>query len=162
MNRLRFQTRGLAEPLRRSPCRRTEQALHAFGTEDHQDRVHERCLADSWPSGDDHHPIRENRFQCFPLTGGEHFASALLTPCDRLLEWKPKFNPGPHPMRRRLSYCWLTRPANLRQARGDAVQDARNDNCSFRACWRQSHTRWSRKGWHHGSNRAPLAHFTSR
>jgi len=45
VDRLRFQARCLGEPLRRPSGRSAQQALHALGSQDHQDRVHERGLA---------------------------------------------------------------------------------------------------------------------
>jgi hypothetical protein len=74
VDRLRFHARGLREPLRRPSGRGAEQALHSLGTQDHQDRVDERRLADARPSRDDHDPVPENRFQRLTLGGGERFA----------------------------------------------------------------------------------------
>ena len=86
VDRLRLQARGLGEPLRRPSSWSTQQALHALGTQDHQDRVHQRRLSDARSSGDDYDPVRENRFQRLALAGGESFPCPLLAPRDRLLE----------------------------------------------------------------------------
>jgi len=63
-----------------------QQALHALGTQDHQDRVHQRRLAHARTSGDDDDPVPENRLQRLALAGGESFPCPLLAPRDRLLE----------------------------------------------------------------------------
>ena len=74
VDRLRFHARGLREPLRRPSGRGAEQALHSLGTQDHQDRVHQRRLAHAWSAGDDYDPVPGNRFQRLALGGGERFA----------------------------------------------------------------------------------------
>jgi hypothetical protein len=45
VDRLRFQASGFGQPLRRPSGRGAQQALHTLGTQDHQDRVHQRRLA---------------------------------------------------------------------------------------------------------------------
>src|ERR1019366_4603066 len=54
---LRFHARGLREPLRRPSGWGAQQALHALGTQDHQDRVHERGFSDAGPSSDDDYTV---------------------------------------------------------------------------------------------------------
>jgi AAA domain len=49
--------------------RGAEQALHSLGTQDHQDRVYERCLAHPRSSSDDHDPVSEDGFQRLVLAG---------------------------------------------------------------------------------------------
>jgi hypothetical protein len=83
---LRFQARGLGEPLRRPSGRGAQQALHALGAQDHQDRVHERRLADARSSRDDDHSVPQNRLQRFALAGSERLPSLALAPCDGLVE----------------------------------------------------------------------------
>ncbi len=96
VDRLRFQARGLGEPLRRPSGRGAQQALHALGTQDHQDRVHQRRLAHARSSRDDHDPVRQNRLQRLALAGGERLARLPLAPRDRLVEINRRIE-GCHP-----------------------------------------------------------------
>jgi hypothetical protein len=86
MNRLRFQARGLREPLRRPSGWGAQQALHALGTQDHQDRVHQRRLTHARSAGDDDYTVGHNRFQRLALAGGESVPCPLLAPRNSLLE----------------------------------------------------------------------------
>jgi hypothetical protein len=60
VNGLCFQSSGFRQPLRRPSSRRTEEALYLLGTQYHQNRVHQRGLAHTRPSGDDYYAIRHS------------------------------------------------------------------------------------------------------
>src|ERR1035438_7929905 len=67
-------TRRLRQTLRRSASGRTQQAFHALGPENRQDRIHQGRLAHAGTTGNDHYPAGESRLEGAPLAGSQCLA----------------------------------------------------------------------------------------
>ena len=91
MDGLRFETGGLAHPLRGPPGRSAKQVFHALGRQDAQDRVDDRRLADARPAGN-HRDLRgERRPDGIGLAACQREPGSLFHPGQRLV----RIDPGP-------------------------------------------------------------------
>ena len=76
----------LGQPLRRPSRWGAQKTFHVFGTQDHQDRIHQRGLPDTRASRDHNHPIGEGRLQRLALARRKRHARSILAPRDCLLK----------------------------------------------------------------------------
>src|ERR1035438_8045299 len=76
----------LREALRRPSGGSAEQTLHFLGSEDLEDRVHERGLTDAGTASNDDDTAGQRGLQRLPLARCERLPGLLLTPSDGFLK----------------------------------------------------------------------------
>ena len=84
MDRLRLQARGVAEPFRRPPGRRAQQAFDFLGAENQQQGIDEGRLPDAGAAGDDQHAALARLFDRLLLARREFRPRFFLAPLDGL------------------------------------------------------------------------------
>ena len=86
MNGFGLQPGGFRQAFRRPAGRGAEKAFHLLGSQDLQNRVHQRRLADAGAAGDDGGAAGQNGLQRLPLAWRQRLAGTSFAPFDGLFE----------------------------------------------------------------------------